>query len=548
MASDNELKGLWQAIGVICGAGVVCFGLLDNLAMHQQALLMSGIMLTYAIYAFPAKPKAQVTSYAPLVAPMPVYQPQAPAPSYVAPEQPMVQAQKAVTQSNDEMRFINRILASKAINSREFMFQAVSASPTPDYIIYNLESPTGTPTTALKAFCSQLAADIYRQRGGGEPVTVVMNEQPLYLRVSKAQRAALPWSNRAKSSPAHVAQLGVIFDGTKSRYLTNNMLDPNSWFLSVFSSSGGGKSSLLKAAVLSLMEQLDPATAEFYFIDLDSNQFDSWKRAPHVRFVAETHDQALAIVQHLVTIVKGNRGMTNKIHRYLVIDELQILTTRSEHSEQFIDLLGTLAAQSRKHGFSLMFSTQDPTGDRFPVELQRNVAAVVAGKTKDDSYLKRFLNVDGAAQLRGKGDLLYSASEGQYNFKGYMLTAQDITATIDAICARWGEDSSTLPFTDEPPVDRKASTGSDESQPIVLSKPIAKPSGVAADAEMLLPYLADALGDNGKLKHGAGGALLEVLYGEPVPNAGAWGRRLKAAIDYATKHFDLDSDFDYYQA
>jgi hypothetical protein len=541
MASNDELKGLWQAIGVIGAACVVCFVLLGNLAMHQQALLMSGIMLAYAIYAFPGK-RTQATNYAPTVAPMPVYQPQAPtpAPSYVAPQQPASVAPKVAAQGTDEMKFINRILAGKAMTSREFMFQAVSASTTPDYIIYNLESPTGTPTTAIKAFCGQLAADIYRQRGGGEPVAVTLNEQPLYLRVSTAQRSALPWSSRAKSAPAHVAQLGVIFDGTKSRYLINNMLDPNSWFLSVFSSSGGGKSSLLKAAVLSLMEQLDPATAEFYFIDLDSNQFDSWKRAPHVRFVAETHDQALSIVQHLVTIVKGNRGMTNKIHRYLVIDELQILTTRSEHGEQFIDLLGTLAAQSRKHGFSLMFSTQDPTGDRFPVELQRNVAAVVAGKTKDDSYLKRFLNVDGAAQLRGKGDLIYSASEGQYNFKGYMLTAQDIAATIDAICARWGEDSSTIPFVDESPVDRQASVGSTEPQPLVLSKPVAKPSGVAADAEKLLPYLADALGDNGKLKHGAGGPLLEVLYGEAVPNAGAFSRRLKDAVEYAVNNFEIE--------
>jgi len=526
MANDNELKGLWQAIGAIGAACVVCFVLLDNLAMHQQALLMSGIMLVYAIYAFPGK-RQQVTNYAPTVAPLPVYQPQAPAsaPSYVAPQHVAAPANPVAAQGNDEMRFINRILAGKAINSREFMFQAVSASTTPDYIIYNLESPTGTPTTALKAFCGQLAADIYRQRGGGEPVAVTLNEQPLYLRVSTAQRSALPWSSRAKNAPAHVAQLGVIFDGIKSRYLTNSMLDTNSWFLSVFSSSGGGKSSLLKAAVLSLMEQLDPAMAEFYFIDLDSNQFDSWSRAPHVRFVAETQDEALAIVQHLVKIVKGNRGMTNKIHRYLVIDELQILTTRCDHSEQFIDLLGTLAAQSRKHGFSLMFATQDPTGDRFPVELQRNVAAVVAGKTKDDSYLKRFLNVDGAAQLRGKGDLIYSASEGQYNFKGYMLTAQDITATIDAICSKWGEDSSTMDYAD--------SSDEPTGQQVAIVKPVMKVSGVESDAAKIEPYMDEAFdAGTGRVRNGWGPTLLQAIYGEPKPNTGAYATRLKMAINF----------------
>jgi FtsK/SpoIIIE family len=542
MGSDNELKGLWQAIGAICGAGVVCFGLLDNLAIHQQVLLMSGIMLAYAIYAFPVKPKAQATSYAPVIAPMPVYQPQAPAPSYVAPEQVATQAKQVAAPgaSTDEMRFINRLLAAKAETDKNFLFQAVNATRTPDYIVYNLESPLGTPTNALRSYCPQLAAAIYKMRNGGEKVTVTFNEQPPYLRVSTADRSIVPWSSRAKSAPQHTAQLGIIFDGAQARYLTNNMADTNGWFLAVFSSSGGGKSNMINCAVLSLLENLDPAQNEFYFIDLDSNQFERYRKLPHTRFVARTHDEALAILQYLVKLVEQDWNMSNTVHRYLVIDELQIITTKSEHSDEMITLLETMAQQARKHRNSIITGTQDPTGDNFPGGLQRNVAAVAAGKTKDDSYLVRFLSIDGASALRGKGDLIYSGETGLVNFKGFYLSPQDMTQTVDAICAKWGEDTSTIPFVDEPTADRQASAGSDESQPIVLSKPIVKPSGVAADAEKLLPYLADALGANGKLKHGVGSSLLEVLYGETVPNAGAFSRRLKDAVEYAVNNFEIE--------
>lgn len=535
------MLAITKSAAAVFAAYYIAFDIVE-VQVHQQIVLFSLLCFGYMLYAFPNKLNQQGAAPAPAYPVAPPYV--APtvssvAPTYVAPTPP-VERRMPVTnpphgQIGDEARAINRLFAERAKGDAGFRHLIESESRTPDYILYGLRSYPGTPYTALAGYCKQLANEIYKIRGDGEPVTCTLNEQPPYLKVSTGHRAPLHWASRSKQAPPHYAQLGVMFDGARPKLVAFDMQDAKQWFMGVFSSSGGGKSTVLRCAALSLLERTGPDAAEFYLIDLDSNQFDAWKRLPQVRFIATDHDEALALVQWLVNLVNSDRNLSQTVHRYLIIDELQILTADSPHAEQFVELLGQLAQRARKHGFSLIASTQDPSGDNFPSAMQRSVKIVAAGQTTDDGYLSRYLKVSGASALLGDGDFIVRAGARQHNFKSFSLTRADEAATIDAICATFGEDPSLMQFATED--EEFEDYGEPSSDVIRLQKPVVEMSGVAADAELIREYLDEALDENGDPKRGYAKLLIRVLYGEDKPNAGNYAARMTRAVKYANETF-----------
>jgi hypothetical protein len=458
-----------------------------------------------------------------------------PSPSQRQPHaMPIGQNMAACAAMTDELRVINRWLQKQ--NTR---VQSSGVVTTPDYLCYNLAKTSSASWSVLsQKVLSDLAYEVFTFRGGGDPVTITFNEQPAYLRVTKERREVLPWAARLKGMAPYIAQVGASSSGTDMRLVKVNLVDaadnmPKDYLVGVFSSSGGGKSNVLRAMALSVLENSDPANTEFYFIDLDSNQFDSWLRLPHVRFVAGTEQEALALLNYLVQGMEGNRGMESTTRRFLVIDELQMLTAQSDRADIFCDLLGKLAQRWRKHGGCMLLATQDPTGDNYPTSLQRNTKVILAGLTEDASYLKRFLGVDGADQLRGDGDFIMKSAGRQSNFKAFLLTKDDITRTLDAIVSRWGEDYSTLEMAEDD--DNGSEPGTPAADRItvpVAAKP--KRAQVEIDADAIVAYLDEAYDfDAGALRKGWGVKLLEVLYGEPKPNAGNYKTRMENAVNVA---------------
>lgn len=442
---------------------------------------------------------------------------------------PMPQVRQGTTQQagtvTPEQRVINGWLYSNRVS-----IQATTATTTPDYEIYNLVKAPGASWSLLtKQVLLDLAYEVYAWRGGGEPINIIFNEMPAYLRVTRRERESLPWSSRLNDLPAYTAQVGASLNGTAMQLVKVNLVEPTTntpkdYLLGIFSSSGGGKSNVLRAAALSVMLNADPANTEFFFIDLDSNQFDDWQRLPHVRYVAGNEAEALALLNLLVEQMEGNRSMTSKTRRFLVIDELQMLTAQSDHADTFCDLLGKLAQRWRKHGGCMLLATQDPTGNNYPTALQRNTKIVMAGLTEDSSYLKRFFGIEGADKLRGDGDFLIKAAGKQGNFKAFFLTPQDIAQTLDAIVSRWGEDYSTLAFEQDEPTDEPGA---------MLRMPTIKRSRIEMDAEVIQAYLDEAYDYNtGRLRDGWGVKLLEVLYERPVANAGNYKKRLDDAVNF----------------
>ena len=482
---------------------------------------------------------------------------------------PQRQASNASQESKDAANIINNLLMSRYHQATEqqkiyFKFQICDINETPDYVVYPLICEPGAPTTQLEKMLKIFETEIFKARGGqGERITVKLTVQPLELSVTRSRRVALPWESRAKNTTPHFAQLGVSFNGATPRLIGFDMTDQKSWYMALFSSPGGGKSSMLRSAALSILEQTPPENCEFFFIDLDSNQFDSWTRIPHVKYVARTYEEAITLLRWYLSQVNGNRDLRNNVHRYLVIDELHMLTDDCDgdnpYAEAFQSILSQLCKRARKHRNSFIFSTQDPTGDNFPAGLQKTVKIAAAGYTVDDQYLSQHLKVQGASTLRGDGDFVINEHGHQVGFKGFYVA--DVEAVVNSVVAKWGADDSVYNFqtkrptvpaatvefddedewTDDESLDEVyeeievdnsyAEEQDDDDGTIFVDGP--KPEGVEADALKLMPYLGKALNAKGRLKTGWGIKLIKVITGEDLPNEGRQGIRMRDAVKYA---------------
>ena len=497
----------------------VSFVIMDDSTLLQQSLVFSTSIFVYLVM-FYRKGEVQVMQ----AAGSNFYAGSAPAQTVYrgAGTQPVQGQPGHQVQVTDELRVINRWLVK-----RNIPVQANGCVQTPDYECYNLVKTAGASWAVLnEKVLSDLASAIFEYRGNdGDKVNIVFNEQPAFLRVTAKQRKVLPWSNRLRGLAPNVGQVGATLNGTTLRPVKVNLADQKECMVAVFSSSGGGKSNVLKALALSAIENADPASTEVYLIDLDSDQFDSWLTLPHVRFVAKTEPEALWLLEHLKSTL-DTRTVSQDVRRILVIDELQMLTAQSDHADDFVGYLAPLAERWRKRGGNLLLSTQDPTGKNFPTPLQRNMKVVFAGLTEDASYLRDYFGVKGADKLRGDGDFLMKGAGQQVNFKAFLLTDKDIEQTIDAIVTRWGSGGDKLAF------DWSDEGFADETNLPPSVRP--KRSQVELDAEIIASYLDEAYDfDAGKLKKGYGVKLLEVLYGEPKDNAGNYKKRLDAAVELA---------------
>lgn len=448
-------RSLFTAAGVIGADLILVYYLLDtNLNAVQKAVVFWAVIMAYAwfnlsrptayavadAYAVPALPYPEVAGApaAAIAQPYPSYQPYPatpPAPQPATPAAPLSGYQAA------EKAAIERI-----IHRSTLPFYVESVTDTPDYTYYNLERipdfPTYVQWSEINNITKEIATEIYRTRSSAGGVTAVFNEQPPYIRVTAPVRRVLPWSARGNgksNAPMFTALLGMFWVHGRAALTSINLTDQKECHVGVFSSSGGGKSVLLHIMALSLIENADPGQVELYFIDLDSDQFDIYKSLPHVRMVAGTDAEALALLQYLVDGM--DRQVSTAKRRILIVDELQMLTVDSDNADDFIDLIGQLGQRWRKRGGNLILATQDPSGKNFPKAVQRNIKVTVAGFTEDDEYLSRYLNVPGASKLRGDGDFLIRKNGQVTNIKSFWLKEEDKLATIAAIKARWGEDT-----------------------------------------------------------------------------------------------------------
>ena len=465
--------------------------------------------------------------------------------------QPPLRPPERPPMKQNEKDFITRTLVQKY----KLSIAVSRVVNTPDFYCYLLAIHQQETLDRLEAVLRNLGNDIYQYRRLAESVTVKLVHQFPHLQVSKPEnlRRPLQWEYRPRVLAPHVTLLGASWNGPKPQPVLINLADPKQAHVALFSSTGGGKSVLLNAMALGVMESSSPTDTELYFVDTESHQFDAYEQLPHVRFVARTEEDALDVITYLADLVEADRELRNPIRRLLVIDEAQLLTEAADQADEFQRLLIYLAKVGRKHRFNLWLATQDPTGDNVPTGIQRNIKVVVAGQTTDDSYLKRYFKIQGASGLTGDGDFLIMCGAQQRRFKSFWLDEAARQMAITAITQRWGTDDEVLLFVPADTAVSEAETlaGSqlsfgEEIQHMPPSPPLSpQERRIRADAAKIAPLLPQAYDlDKGGVKDGWGVALIEAIYGEAKPCEGRYRTRMLEAVAYWLDHQQLGDELD----
>lgn len=528
-----------KSIALVVANLLVTYGLLGNYLSEWQQSVVFWVMAVACYFVFIFDKQHDQPQRAPVgvdtaqVAPVTVV--------HQVPAQPV----PSVPSVGVQQQHTSEATAIQSFLTRRFSILAQSGAHVPlvkidssmqllDYIRYNLaHAPNFSPAQQMTAkVLEDMQTHIYQDRGNrGERVTVTMNQQPLYLRVSAQQRIALPWAKR-RNVPAHTAQIGA--DENLQPVLIN-FADPKERCGAAFGSTGSGKSMLLRAIIMSVLEFSPPSDTEVYLIDLDSNQFDDFAVLPQVRCVASTEQQALAVIKYLVDVVNNDRDMSNSKQRYLFIDEFQMLSVESDACDEFITLMEVIAKRGRKHGVPWFVGTQDPTGNNYPRAMQKNGKVTLAGYTQDDSYLVDPLGITGASSLRGDGDFIFRGSGAQKNFKGFLITPDDMKAFVQQMINKWGMDSDVIDFDESSPDDDQPTAAPVDERPstLIMQRQDTR-TKAQRDADKIRDLIHDAFdSDAGRLRDGWGTKLATAIYGKPTKFEGNYRTRVIAAVESA---------------
>jgi len=257
-----------------------------------------------------------------------------------------------------------------------------------------------------------VGVDIPRER----PTTIEL--RPLLNRLGVPGPAELP------------IIVGITPDGT---LMTEDLSEfPH---LLVAGATGSGKSVFLRSLLLSLISQYQPGRLELLIIDPKRTDFTFFNNLPYLRGgkVLIEHNEARDALLELVRNemprrqnVIANRSMKVKVFNQrfpdealppivALIDEYALLVSMMDKKEReaFEQDLMILAAAARSVGIHLVLATQRPSADIVTSTLKANLDARIAFRVASNTNSRVVLDVTGAENLLGHGDMLFRRPSGE---------------------------------------------------------------------------------------------------------------------------------------
>ena len=235
-------------------------------------------------------------------------------------------------------------------------------------------------------------------------------------------------------SPPGPAELPIIVGVTPDGTLVTEDLSEFPHLL-VAGATNSGKSVFLRSLLLSLMRQYQPGKLELLIVDPKRTDFTFFNHLPFLRggkvLIApnEARDALLELVrkemprrQNLI----ANRSMKVKVFNerfpdealppiVALIDEYALLVSIMDKKgrETFEQDLMILAAAARSVGIHLVLATQRPSADIVTSTLKANLDARIAFRVASNVNSRVVLDVIGAENLLGRGDMLFRRPSGE---------------------------------------------------------------------------------------------------------------------------------------
>lgn len=194
--------------------------------------------------------------------------------------------------------------------------------------------------------------------------------------------------------------------------------------LLVAGATGSGKSMAINAMVCSILFNAPPNLIKMLLIDPKRLELSGYEDIPHLihpvitnakvaseallKAVWEMERRYKLLAENGVRNIEGyNRlpGVEPLPYILIVIDELADLMIISAHEVE--DSIARLAQMARAAGIHLILATQRPSVDILTGVIKANFPARISFQVSSKTDSRTILDVNGAEQLLGKGDMLF---------------------------------------------------------------------------------------------------------------------------------------------
>jgi DNA segregation ATPase FtsK/SpoIIIE-like protein len=284
------------------------------------------------------------------------------------------------------------------------------------------------------------------------------------------------------------------YQGAKDEYLDLE----RHYHTLVAAMSGGGKSTLMRMALLTLAYGTAPADLRILLVDLKNDDLTTFKSLPHCISYAGDIDTAATAIDYVRQVKQERIASQDKPYRLLlVIDELAELSQAKDTLRQ----LGSILSTGRSLGINVMAGTQYPSaqaiGSIVAASFTTRLVGMVDGKNSAHVATKRAGS--GAEHLQTPGDFLRIDGQDLVRMKAYQISQDDTAHLVQRIAGKWqGQhvDAVIMPTHD----------GHTARQPAI--------------PDALLPIFERCTQADGTLQRGAMAACLRALFGDSAPVSG----------------------------
>lgn len=396
-----------------------------------------------------------------------------------------------------EINLINKLLAAHNVQARTLakLTMCVKSS----FIAYGLQLAPGESVSKVERVQRELSNELTRQRvrllSGYTGKTIArLRDYPLAVEVPHPAPTPLSWHSAAMRTGRYMALVGRSYDyaGAKEEYLDLE----RHYHTLVAAMSGGGKSTLMRMALITLALNTSPDDLQMMLVDLKNDDLMPFRALPHCINYAGDIDSAAAAIAYVHEVKTERIATQEKPYRLLlVIDELAELSTDKDALKQ----LGSILSTGRSLGINVMAGTQYPTaatiGSVVNASFTVRIVGMVDGKEAAHTATKRAKS--GAELLCTPGDFLRVDGNNLIRMKAYDISQDDTAMLIKQIAGR------------------KQAQNVARAELNRMPKP-----QLARIPDEVLPIFHRFTDQSGNLERGALAAALRALYGNDAPQSG----------------------------
>lgn len=281
---------------------------------------------------------------------------------------------------DQEIGTINGLLRAHQIRARTRRGLTVLVKSS--FITYGLEMAQGETIKRVAGVTGELSHSLTTHRQGlgyaGQALVRLRPDYPLGLEVPHPAPSVLSWRS-ANLNFVRGVGVGLVGRSYSLAGVNEEIIDLNQQVHTLVAAlTGGGKSTLMRMALATMMRNSPPEQLRFLLVDLKNEDLSIFTQMPHVIGYAGNLEDAGAAVRYVHQVKEWRIANSEErpFRLVLVVDELAELGPDKEA----LTLLGRVAGTGRSLGINIMAGTQYP-------------AASVIGSVMAASFTTRFVGM-----------------------------------------------------------------------------------------------------------------------------------------------------------